>query len=180
MVAGNREGRGGRRDREGEERGGKGRGGERRSGEKARPRETMPAAFPLLPPTPPGVPACNKGLVPLLSPLWNHVHRHIPKSLSPGTGVTKACATTPDTEDQTQALTLFSKYFTNCAISSVFKKRVCVCVLKCVCRHMPQHACGSQRSWFSPFTLGVFIAGSLLFLLCCALQASRSAGFCCC
>lgn len=88
MVAGNRKGRGGRRDGRGEGREGEGSRVEER-------RQTMPAAFPLFPLTAPGVPACNKGLAPLLSPLWNHVHRHIPKSLSPGTGVTKAYATMP-------------------------------------------------------------------------------------
>lgn len=155
MVAGNREGRGGRRDGEGEERGGKGRGGERGRGEETR--ETMPAAFPLFPPAPPGVPACNKGLAPLLSPLWNHIHRHIPKSLSSRHwGYKGVCH---HTWLFTWALRVKLRPSHSLAsilptmLSPQFLKNSSV--LKCVCKYMPQHAWGSQRSWFSPFTLGV-------------------------
>lgn len=65
-------------------------------------------------------------------------------------------------------------------IRNIYCVCVCVTVWLCACLLMPvpQCACGvwktTFRSWFSLFTS--FLRPSLLFLLCCVLQASRPTG----
>lgn len=127
---------------------------EKERGAEERRQRDQSAAFPLFPLTPPRVPACNKGLAPLLSPRWNHVHRHIPNALSPWHwGYKGVCH---HTWLFTWALRM--------------KLRPSQYVLKCTCRYMPQHACGSQRVGFllSPWRFGVFIAESLVSAVLCA------------